>query len=130
MKTTLCMALVVNAAFYVVQQLCRIYFGVLYPLVSFDSPQQPDWFSSYALGFVVVGFGLLLWTACLPAGRGLLARFAHIVLIVMAALNLAYAVTVYGFMTEAESDLADNPTIQALRAKHARRYQPKDFGNR
>ena len=102
------------------------------PLVPFESPHQgPNWFSPHMLGLVAIGFILLLWTACLPAGRGLLCRIAHVVLIVMAALNLVYAVMTYGFLTTvSERDFADTPSNQAQRAKHARRSQPADFKNR
>jgi cytochrome c biogenesis protein CcdA len=131
MKTTLCMALVVNAAFYVLQQLCRIYFSIMEPLVAFGFPQYGSgWFRSYTLGFVIIGFGLLLWTACLPAGRSLLSRISHIVLIMMAALNLVFAVTIHGLLaTVSESKFADTPENQSQRAKHARRSQPNDFRN-
>lgn len=132
MKTTLCIALVINAAFYVMQQLCRIYFIIMEPLVAYGFPQHgPNWFNPHMLGLVTIGLSLLLWTACLPAGRGLLSRIAHIVLIVMAALNLVYAVMTHGVLrTISERDFADTPSNQAQRAKHARRSQPNDFRNR
>lgn len=132
MKTTLGIALVINAVFYVVQQLCRIYFSIMEPLVAYGFPQNgPGWFNSYTVGLVVVGLGLLIWTACLPAVRGLMPRIAHIALIVMAALNLVYAVMTHGFLAKAsERDFADTPSNQAQRAKHARHSQPEDFRNR
>lgn len=132
MKTTLCIALVINAAFYVVQQLCRIYFFIMAPLVAYGFPQHgPNWFSAHMLGLVTIGFILILWTACLPAGRGLLSRIAHIILIAMAALNLVYAVMTHGFLkTISECAFADTPSNQAQRAKHARLSQPDGFRNR
>lgn len=132
MKTTLGIAMVINAAFHVLQQLCRIYFGIMEPLVAYSFPQNgPGWFNSCTVGLVIVGFGLLSWTACLPLIRGLMPRIAHIILIVMAALNLVFAVMTHGFLAKAaERDFADTPSNQAQRAKHASHSQPEDISSR
>ncbi|MDZ4402465.1 hypothetical protein [Prosthecobacter sp.] len=131
MKMTLCMALIVNSAFYLLQHLCRIYFIMMEPMVAYAFPQNgPDWFVPYTLGFAGVAAGLLLWTAFLPSGRFPSSRIGHMIITVMAALNLTLAVGTHGVLVMlSERDFAETPLNKALRAKHARHVGPNSYRN-
>jgi len=131
MKITLCMALVVNSAFYLLQQLCRIYFTIMEPVVAYTFPQNgPDWFFPYTLGFTGVAASLLLWTALLPVGRHPSSRIGHMIITVMAALNLTLAVGTHGVLVMvSERDFAETPLNKVLRAKHTRHVGPNSYRN-
>lgn len=127
MKTTLCMALVTNAVFYVFQHVCHIYFTVTGPWVAYVFVEHgPDWFTPYSRGIVGIAGGLLLWTVLLPTKHGSWSRVMHTILIVTAALNLVLAVGTNGLLAMfSERDFAETATNQTLRAKHSRLHPNK-----
>ncbi|MGV3664230.1 MAG: hypothetical protein ACO1TE_28920 [Prosthecobacter sp.] len=122
MSAGLCIGAVINAAFYVLQHLTRIYFMTAGGAFACrQSKTDVLWFSAHTLGMLGIAALILIWTVMLPVQRQRGQGAVHWVLACTAALNLVLAAGVHGALaTKSVRDHAEIASCQAQRAGHCR----------